>query len=181
MYGWHRANHRLPVLWRFHQVHHTDTAMDVTTALRFHPGELTLSSLANPIIVLLLGIGLAEVTLYKALMLPMILFHHSNVAIPARLEHQLRRWIVPPSLHRVHHSRIGAETNTNYGTLFPFWDRLFGSFRVRDDLERVDFGTGHRDDPSWQTLGKLLRLPLAPPRLPGREPGVSETSPQASG
>jgi sterol desaturase/sphingolipid hydroxylase (fatty acid hydroxylase superfamily) len=175
MYGWHRANHQIPFLWRFHQVHHTDTAMDATTALRFHPGEFLLSSLLNPLVVLLLGIGLAQLTLYKAIMLAVILLHHSNVAVPARLEARLRRLIVPPSMHRVHHSNIPTETNSNYGTIFSFWDRLFGSFRLRADLERVQFGTGYHDGTAWQRISKLLLLPLRPvrpPRASSGEPGT---------
>lgn len=170
MYGWHRANHRLPFLWRFHKVHHTDTAMDATTALRFHPGELLLSSLANPMIVLLLGVGLAELTLYKILMLPVILFHHSNVAVSPQVEARLRAWIVPPSMHRVHHSRRAAETNANFGTIFPFWDKLFGSFKLRDDARQITLGTGIQDDPTFQTVTRLLLLPLAPTRLPDDAP-----------
>lgn len=168
MYLWHRANHEILFLWRFHQVHHTDPTMDATTALRFHPGEFLISSLLNPIVVLALGMGLAELTLYKAAMLAIILFHHSNVRVPAALDARLRALIVPPSMHRVHHSNLPAETNTNYGTIFSFWDRLFGSFRLRAELDKIVFGTGYLDAAEWQTLPRLLRLPLAPTRPPGR-------------
>lgn len=164
MYAWHRANHEIPFLWRFHQVHHTDPAMDATTALRFHPGELLISSLLNPLIVLALGMGLTQLILYNSVMLAIILFHHSNVRVPGRWDARLRWLIVPPSMHRVHHSRIRRETNSNYGTVFSFWDRLFGSFRLRSDLEAIVFGTGHNDEPVWQTAPRLLRLPLADPR-----------------
>jgi sterol desaturase/sphingolipid hydroxylase (fatty acid hydroxylase superfamily) len=160
MYVWHRANHRLPLLWRFHQVHHTDPAMDATTALRFHPGELFLSSLMMPIVVLVLGVGLVELTLYKGLMLAVILLHHSNLALPDDVEVKLSRLIVPPSMHRVHHSRIRRETDSNYGSVLSCWDRAFGTYRVRHDLASIRFGTGYRDGPAWQSLGQLLRLPL---------------------
>ena len=166
MYAWHRANHEIPFLWRFHQVHHTDPAMDVTTALRFHPGELLISSLLNPLVILALGMGLTQLILYKSVMLAIILFHHSNLRVPSRWDARLRWLIVPPSMHRVHHSRIARETNSNYGTVFSFWDRLFGSFRLRPDLRQIVFGTGHHDEPAWQTLPRLLRLPLAPTRTP---------------
>jgi sterol desaturase/sphingolipid hydroxylase (fatty acid hydroxylase superfamily) len=168
MYAWHRANHEIPFLWRFHQVHHTDPAMDATTALRFHPGELLMSSLLNPLVVLALGMGLTQLILYKSVMLAVILFHHSNVRVPNRWDTRLRRLIVPPSMHRVHHSKIPRETNSNYGTVFSFWDRLFGSFRLRPDLRQIVFGTGHHDEPAWQTLPRLFRLPLAPTRTPTR-------------
>lgn len=175
MYIWHRANHRIPLLWRFHQVHHTDPEMDATTAVRFHPGELLLSSLLVPVVVLLLGIGLTELTLYKAIMLSVILLHHSNVALPDRLEAQLRRLVVPPSMHRVHHSRIRAETDSNYGSIFSFWDRLFGSFRLRRDLTNIEFGTGYLDAPAWQGLPQLLGLPFRDNRRPTRPTVLSGT------
>lgn len=168
MYAWHRANHLVPLLWRFHQVHHTDTAMDSTTALRFHPGELLLSTLANLPVLLLLGLSLAQLVLYQSLMLAVILFHHSNVRLPAVWERRLRMVTVPPSLHRVHHSRRRAETDANYGTLFSFWDRLFGSLCLRPDLAAIEFGTGRRDGPDWQSPARLLILPFAP-RAPREE------------
>ena len=166
MYVWHRANHEIPFLWRFHQVHHTDTAMDATTVLRFHPGEMLISSLLNPLIFIALGMGLAAVTVYKSVMIAIILFHHSNVRVPQRLDNALRRLIVPPSMHRVHHSKIPSETNTNYGTVFSFWDRLFRSFRLRADLHAISFGTGYHDSVRWQTPLRLLTLPLQPAATP---------------
>jgi sterol desaturase/sphingolipid hydroxylase (fatty acid hydroxylase superfamily) len=168
MYVWHRANHEIPFLWRFHQVHHTDTAMDATTALRFHPGEFLISSLLNPLVFIVLGMGLATLTIYKALMLAVILLHHSNVRVPPRLDAALRRLIVPPSMHRVHHSNVPDETNTNYGTVFSIWDRLFGSFRLRPDLAAIRFGTGRRDDADWQVITRLLALPLQPAATPAQ-------------
>jgi len=166
MYVWHRANHEIAFLWRFHQVHHTDTAMDATTALRFHPGEMLISSLLNPLIFIGLGMGLAAVTVYKSVMIAIILFHHSNVRVPQQLDTALRRLIVPPSMHRVHHSKVPSETNTNYGTVFSFWDRLFRSFRLRADLHAISFGTGHHDSVRWQTPLRLFALPLKPAATP---------------
>jgi sterol desaturase/sphingolipid hydroxylase (fatty acid hydroxylase superfamily) len=175
MYAWHRANHRVPFLWRFHRVHHTDPAMDSTTALRFHPGEILLSTLANCLVLAALGMSLGMLVLYKSLMVLVILFHHSNLDIPAALDARLRRVVVPPSMHRVHHSAIRAETDSNYGTVFSFWDRLFGSFRLRPDLEAIRFGIGAYDDAAWQRPLRLLRLPLepSPPRaLAGGAPSA---------
>jgi sterol desaturase/sphingolipid hydroxylase (fatty acid hydroxylase superfamily) len=166
MYAWHRANHSLPLLWRFHRVHHTDPAMDSTTALRFHPGEILLSTLANCVVLMALGMSLGMLVLYKTVMVLVILFHHSNVAVPSALDARLRRIIVPPSMHRVHHSEVPAETNANYGTVFSFWDRLFGSFRLREDMADIRFGIGAYNDDDWQHPLRLLRLPLEPNRLP---------------
>lgn len=166
MYIWHRANHEVPFLWRFHRVHHTDPAMDSTTALRFHPGEILLSGVANSLVLMALGMSLGMLVLYKSVMVLVILLHHSNLAVPARLDARLRALIVPPSMHRVHHSMIRAETDSNYGTVFSFWDRLFGTFRLRDDPQAIRFGIGTYDDAAWQRPLRLLRLPLEPTRRP---------------
>ena len=160
MYLWHRANHRIGLLWRLHRVHHTDTAMDATTALRFHPGEILLSSLTNAVVFVVLGMTLSVFIAYKAAMIAVILFHHSNVAIPARLDRALDLVLVPPSMHRVHHSQRRIETDSNYGTLFSVWDRLFGSFRRRADVQAIRFGIGRFGDDAWQRPLALLRLPL---------------------
>jgi sterol desaturase/sphingolipid hydroxylase (fatty acid hydroxylase superfamily) len=160
MYVWHRANHEMPLLWRFHRVHHTDPRMDSTTAFRFHPGEIALSTLLNAVVILALGLGLATLILYKSLMVVVILLHHSNIRLPEAWDRRLRLLVVPPSMHRVHHSEIARETNSNYGTIFSFWDRLFGSFRLRDDLARIRFGIGDFEGPQWQTPLQLLILPL---------------------
>jgi sterol desaturase/sphingolipid hydroxylase (fatty acid hydroxylase superfamily) len=162
MYTWHRANHEVPFLWRFHRVHHTDPAMDSTTALRFHPGEILLSTMANCLVVMALGMSLEMLVLYKSVMVLVILFHHSNLAVPDRLDAGLRAVIVPPSMHRVHHSEIRAETDSNYGTVFSLWDRLLGSFRLRTDPPAIRFGIGDYGDSRWQHPLGLLRLPLEP-------------------
>ncbi len=160
MYAWHRANHEVPLLWRFHRVHHTDPRMDSTTAFRFHPGEIAFSTLLNAAVILGLGLGLATLILYKSLMVVVILLHHSNIRLPEAWDRRLRILVVPPSMHRVHHSDITAETNSNYGTIFSFWDRLLGSFRLRDDLARIRFGIGCFQSPQWQTPLQLLVLPI---------------------
>ncbi|WP_295583602.1 sterol desaturase family protein [uncultured Lamprocystis sp.] len=172
MYGWHRANHRIPFLWRFHRVHHTDPAMDCTTALRFHPGEILLSGLANLPVIVALGMSLQTFVLYKAVMVAVILFHHSNLAVPARIDRGLRRLIVSPSMHRVHHSEIRAETDSNYGTIFSFWDRLFGSLRVREDTQAIRFGIGRFAGDAWQRPLRLLTIPFLAEWPPGPPTGT---------
>ncbi|MCF7985786.1 MAG: sterol desaturase family protein [Thiohalocapsa sp.] len=160
MYAWHRANHEIPLLWRFHRVHHTDPAMDSTTALRFHPGEIMLSTLLNCVVLAALGAGIAVLAVYKSVMIVIIQFHHSNVRVPAALDHRLRLLIVPPSMHRVHHSHLRAETDSNYGTIFSFWDRLFGSYRTRRRYDDIRFGIGAYDSVDWQNPLRLLSLPF---------------------
>ncbi len=127
IYWWHRANHELPLLWRFHQVHHLDELLDTTSAVRFHFGEVVLSALARVPVIVLLDVSLAAVVIFEGLVLTSALFHHSDARIPPGLERMLSRLIVTPSIHWVHHHAIRADTDSNYGTIFSFWDRLFRS------------------------------------------------------
>ena len=109
-----------------------------------------------------LGMSLAMFALYKTVMIAVVLFHHSNVRVPDALDRALRRAIVPPSMHRVHHSHLRVETDSNYGTVFSFWDRLFGSYRTRDRYDDIRFGIGAYEEPDWQRPLRLLTLPLRP-------------------
>ncbi|HZS04800.1 MAG TPA: sterol desaturase family protein [Blastocatellia bacterium] len=160
MYLWHRANHRLPLLWRFHRVHHSDTALDVTSAVRFHTGEILISSVLRLALVPLLGVSLWQILLYDALLLPVIQLHHSNVRFPERWDRWLRVVIVSPAMHRVHHSRIRVETDSNYSSIFSFWDRAGRSFRLRRDVENIRYGLDGYDPEEWQRLTGLLQTPF---------------------
>lgn len=160
MYVWHRINHEIPFLWRFHRVHHNDPTMDVTTASRFHTGEIALSSALRIGIILLLGIHLWELVLYETVMFAVVQFHHANVDLPAALDRALRTVIVTPNMHRVHHSRHQPETDSNYSSLFSFWDRIGQSFRLREDPSTIDFGLHGWDAPDDQRFMGLLRAPL---------------------
>ncbi|HSA59219.1 MAG TPA: sterol desaturase family protein [bacterium] len=161
MYLWHRANHRIPFLWRFHRMHHTDDQLDVSSALRFHTGELVLSSLLRLAVVPLLGMSLSQLILYETLLQPIILFHHSNVALPERFDRVLRFLIVTPNMHRVHHSQERFETDSNYSSVFSFWDRLGKSFRRRPDPLTLRYGLPEFPDEKWQTVAGMLKTPLA--------------------
>ncbi len=160
MYLWHRANHRVPFFWRFHRVHHSDPALDTTTALRFHVGEMVLSTLLRLAVIPLLGIPLRDLILYEIILEPVILFHHSNIAFPEPLDRWMRALVVSPNMHRVHHSDIPVETNSNYASIFSFWDRIGGTYRGRDVLT-IHFGLREFADPRWQTLRGLFATPLA--------------------
>jgi len=126
-YYWHRLNHRLPLLWRFHNVHHLDPDLDVTTAVRFHFGEIVLSTLFRSLQVAVLGINLPGYALYEALLQCANLFHHSNVRLPIGLERALNWVFVTPRMHGIHHSEIEGEANSNYSVVFSFWDRIHRS------------------------------------------------------
>jgi len=176
MYLWHRANHEIPFLWRFHRMHHSDPAMDVSTGVRFHPGEMVFSSLARMAILPLLGMELWQLAVYEAVLLPVILFHHSNLRIPRWADHGLLAVVVTPAMHRVHHSRWQPETNSNYGSVFPWWDMLLRTFRLRKDARSIELGLVEFDGEEWQDLKGLLKTPLAPP-TPSRGPEGEEVSP----
>ncbi len=161
MYGWHRCNHRIPFLWRFHRVHHTDTALDASSALRFHPGEILLSTLLRLAVVPVLGLSFTQLMCYEMCLQPVILFHHSNVKLTDRLDCWLRAVFVSPNMHRVHHSQIPAETDANYSSMFSWWDRIFRTLRLRPDLTAISYGLAEFKDAHWQGVWGMLRTPVA--------------------
>ena len=158
-YFWHRWNHRSPFLWRFHRTHHSDPRMDVTTASRFHLGEMVISSVLRVPVIFLAGVQLHEIALYEIFMFSLVQFHHANLALPPRVDRVLRWLIVTPGMHKVHHSRIRIETDSNYSSLLSVWDRLFGSFRARADLGQIRFGLDEFDEERHQTLTGLFGTP----------------------
>jgi sterol desaturase/sphingolipid hydroxylase (fatty acid hydroxylase superfamily) len=179
MYLWHRANHAVPFLWRFHRMHHSDPAVDMTTALRFHFGEIAISSTVRLAVIPLLGLHLWEVILYETILLPVIAFHHSNVALPEAWDHWLRTVIVSPNMHRIHHSDWQPETDSNFASIFSWWDRLGRTFRQREDLRALHFGLSEFDSDTWQSVWGLLRTPLARTKGMTGRPGrrISEVAP----
>lgn len=162
MYLWHRASHRSPLLWRFHSTHHSDREMDVTTATRFHTGEIIISATLRLALIPLLGLTLWQVLLYDALLLPIIQFHHSNINVPEQLDRIMRLLVASPAMHRVHHSRIKSERDSNYSSIFSFWDRLAGTFQWRGP-RTINFGLEGYDADRCQQLTGLLRTPFIAP------------------
>jgi sterol desaturase/sphingolipid hydroxylase (fatty acid hydroxylase superfamily) len=139
MYLWHRWNHRVPFLWRFHRFHHQDTKMNSTTAVRFHIVELYLSYPAKAVICLVLGVSYLPLLIYETLFFAAVVIHHSNIFIPEKADKIYRMLFASPGMHRIHHSNRLQDTNSNYGSLFSFWDRLLGSWQG-GYRTRVDFG-----------------------------------------
>ncbi len=139
-YWWHRANHRVALLWRFHNVHHIDPDLDVSTAFRFHFGELAFSSAFRVGQIALIGPSLWIYLLYETVFQAGTLFHHSNVRLPLRAERLLVRGIVTPRMHGVHHSQVPNETNSNYSTVFSFWDRLHRTLELNVPQNAIDIG-----------------------------------------
>ncbi len=125
----HVATHKVSLLWRLHKVHHADRDFDVTTALRFHPVEIALSMIYKMVVAALLGVPLGALILFELLLSVFPLFNHANLALPQWFDRALRWFVVTPDMHRVHHSTIEVETNSNYGFCFSFWDRIFRVYR----------------------------------------------------
>jgi sterol desaturase/sphingolipid hydroxylase (fatty acid hydroxylase superfamily) len=140
MYVWHRANHALPWLWRFHRLHHGDRAMDATTTVRFHPVEIAISTLLRLAVLPILGLRIEHLLIYEVILFPVILFHHSNIRFPEKADRLMRAVLVTPAMHRVHHSQRQIETDSNYGSVLSIWDRLGRSFRLRRDGSTIEFG-----------------------------------------
>lgn len=159
-YAWHRMNHEIPFFWRFHSVHHSDNKMDVTTASRFHLGEIFFSSLFRIPLIALFGVFLWELVLYEIVMFAVVQFHHANVGFPEKYDRMLRAIIVTPNMHRVHHSRWQPETDSNYSSLFSFWDRIAKTFRLNPEPESIKLGLEEFDSEEDQTVKGMLKTPL---------------------
>ncbi len=140
MYFWHRSMHIVPLAWRFHHLHHTDRSMNVSTAYRFHPIEIICSSIPKLSLIWLLGISSDFVLIYELIFTVIVALHHSNVAIPASIDRILARAIVTPNYHRIHHSQVVTETNSNYGSVFTWWDRIFHTQTDRLDIINIKLG-----------------------------------------
>jgi sterol desaturase/sphingolipid hydroxylase (fatty acid hydroxylase superfamily) len=174
MYVWHRANHRLPLLWRFHRMHHSDTAVDVTSATRFHTGEQAVAAVLRLTLVPVVGWDLLDLVVYDTLLLVATQLHHANVSL-GRLERPLAWVFVTPQMHKVHHSRTKAETDSNYSVVLSIWDRLGRTFRWRDDTERIQYGLDEFQSPAWQTLTGMLKTPFVDASRPSS--GATDTRP----
>ncbi len=179
-YWWHYANHLVPVLWRFHNVHHTDLDLDVSTAARFHFGEIALSLPFRVGVVVLLGIPFLALIIFELIFESATIFHHSNWRLPLALERALNHIIVTPRMHGIHHSIVQRETNSNWGTIFCWWDTIHRSLRRDIAQSEITIGVAAFRDEDELTLGKLLMLPFRPQRrwrLPDGQ--VPERAPQS--
>jgi sterol desaturase/sphingolipid hydroxylase (fatty acid hydroxylase superfamily) len=155
-YYWHVANHRVPFLWRFHNVHHIDPDLDVTTAFRFHFGEITLSTGFSLLQVSLIGPSAWSFAVYQLVFQAEVLFHHSNLRLPIGAERLLNKVLVTPRMHGIHHSQVQRENNSNFGTVFPWWDRFHRTLGVNIPQDAVVVGvpgyTLAEDNRFWNAL-----------------------------
>jgi sterol desaturase/sphingolipid hydroxylase (fatty acid hydroxylase superfamily) len=157
-YGWHRANHRLAFLWRFHQVHHSDLSFTVSTGVRFHPGELLLSLPIRLGAVALLGAPAGAVVFFEVVFTMANLFEHGNIDLPLAVERRLAGLLVTPALHRRHHMRHHPELDSNFGTIFTLWDRWLATYGENSSAARVE--TGLPSGEKAPTVLRALVLPL---------------------
>ena len=159
-YALHRAYHRIPFLWRFHVVHHTDLDLDVSSASRFHTGEALFSSVAKLGAVMVLGIPPVGLVVFEVAILACAQFQHANIKVSALLESFLWRTFVPPAMHRLHHAPNRKDTDSNFGTILTLWDSLLGTFNRRAADEEPAFGIPRMRDPKALSLGTLAVLPF---------------------
>jgi sterol desaturase/sphingolipid hydroxylase (fatty acid hydroxylase superfamily) len=162
IYLQHRVFHYVPVLWRLHRMHHADLDVDVTTGARFHPIEILLSLGIKFVVVVSLGASPVAVLIFEILLNATSMFNHSNVRLPGSLEPVLRALVVTPDMHRVHHSILRRETDSNFGFNFPWWDRLFGTYRPQPEAghDAMTLGIEQFRDSKEQRLDRMLTQPF---------------------
>ncbi len=159
-YIWHILLHKLPILWRFHLVHHTDLDLDITTAFRFHFGEMIGSVFFRGAAIILIGASPVMVLIYEIVFEAAAQFHHSNIKLPFRFEKMLNYLIVTPRMHGIHHSMIKKETDSNYSIIFSFWDRIHKTVRLNIHQNEIVTGVPHYADERELTIGNLLKMPF---------------------
>lgn len=161
IYWQHVATHHWPLLWRMHKVHHADTEMDVTTAIRFHPIELLLSLAFKSLVVIALGAPATAIIVFELLLFIGPAFNHSNLKLPSGLDSFLRLVIATPDVHRAHHSTVIAEQNTNYGFFLIWWDKLFLTYtqHPKGGHELMPLGLLAEED-QCHTIDKMLIAPF---------------------
>jgi sterol desaturase/sphingolipid hydroxylase (fatty acid hydroxylase superfamily) len=159
-YWWHLANHRIGFLWRFHNVHHIDPDLDVSTGFRFHFGEVTMSAAFRVVQVLLIGISMPAFAVYELVFQANTLFHHSNLRLPIRLERILNKVLVTPRMHGIHHSQVRRETNSNYGIVFPWWDRVHRTIGLNIPQAEIAIGIAGYSKPDDNQLRNALLMPF---------------------
>ena len=160
LWWWHRANHQVAFLWRFHLVHHVDRDLDTTTALRFHFGELILSIPVRAAQMLVIGVDAQLLWLWQTILFVSILFHHSNVRLPAGVERLLVWFIVTPRMHGIHHSDRLKEADSNWSSLLSLWDRIHRTLRLHVPQEQITVGVPAYASPTDAALGTMLVVPF---------------------
>ncbi len=156
----HWTEHRIPVLWRFHLVHHTDQHVDTTTANRHHPGESVIRFVFTTLAVLIVGAPIWLVFLYQSMSVVLSQFNHANIVVPSWLNKALGVVFVTPDMHRVHHHYRMPYTDTNFGNIFSFWDKVFGTYSAVDNRKLVYGVDTHMDRADHENIGTMLGIPF---------------------
>ena len=169
-YYWHLANHRVPFLWRFHNVHHIDPELDVSTAFRFHFGEIAFTSAFTLVQVSAIGPSVWAFAIYQLAFQAEVLFHHSNLRLPIGFERLLSKIIVTPRMHGIHHSQVQRENNSNFGTVFTFWDRLHRTLGLNIPQSEIIVGIPAYSLPNDNRVGTALLMPFRKQRDYWRRP-----------
>ena len=171
LYWWHVLMHRLPFLWRFHLPHHVDLDLDVSTALRFHAGELAIATTWRAGQVALIGISPLSLSVWQFFLMLSVLFHHSNVRLPIQLEQKLNCVIITPRMHGIHHSIVKGETNSNWSSGLTVWDWFHGTLRLNIPQDKITIGVPAYRATEDVELSQVLKLPFVEQRptwiLPG--------------
>jgi len=163
-YYWHIMNHKIPWFWRFHNVHHIDPDLDVSTGFRFHFGEVLLSTVFRIVQVSLIGLSLRTFAIYELVFQAETLFHHSNLRMPIHFERLLNKLIVTPRMHGIHHSQVRGEANSNFGVVFSFWDRLHRTLGLNIPQSKIVIGIAGYALPEDNKLWRILIMPLTKQR-----------------
>ncbi len=163
-YYWHRLNHVLPFLWRFHNVHHSDPDMDVTTGFRFHFGEILISTVFRGVQVVLIGVSLETFLTFELVFQVATYFHHSNLRLPLGLERVLNFVLVTPRMHTIHHSQMREETDSNYSVIFSLWDRANRTFRWGVPVSAISIGVPGYSTVADNRIPQMLMAPLTSQR-----------------
>jgi len=163
LYIWHLLNHEVPFLWRFHRVHHSDLNMDVSTATRFHIGELTISAIIKISLIYFLGASPIGVLIFESAIVLCAQFHHSSLIVPVWFEKIWWTLFAPPSMHRIHHSVVIKERDSNYAAIFSLWDRFLGTLTKNVDQNNINIGVGAYRKPEKLNLHQLLLMPFTNP------------------
>lgn len=163
LYLWHVLTHRVPFLWRFHVAHHADLDLDASTALRFHFGEIAISTGWRAAQIILIGVSPQSLSIWQNLLLLSILFHHSNVRLPLEVERKINRLLVTPRMHGIHHSVVEEETNSNWSSGLTLWDKLHGTLRLNVPQAEITIGVPDYRAPEEVKLMEVLRMPFDEP------------------
>jgi sterol desaturase/sphingolipid hydroxylase (fatty acid hydroxylase superfamily) len=180
VYAQHRVWHAIPILWRFHQIHHSDQEVDSGTSIRHHPVEALLTQTFY--LALILVFGIAPIAVFTATAIALIheIFAHANLSLPQKVDRMLRWLLVTPDMHRIHHSAESAESNRNFASIFPWWDRMCSTYldAPAHGHTAMTLGLSYLRDSGQLSLWKLLSLPLQRPSVaPGRKATATENVP----